>query len=75
MVFNTSSAPYLLNRCTNDFSQGALEKVGETKTFDISYGRSGVVGKNGVEFLFNIGDVYLMIKQLNLLKELTHYLL
>jgi hypothetical protein len=60
MVFNTStSAPYLLNKCTNDFSQGFLAKVGETNTIDISYGRSGVVEKNGIEFLFNTGDVLL----------------
>jgi len=58
MVFNTStSAPYLLNKCTNNFTQGALAKVGETETIDISYGRSGVVEKNGIEFLFSIGDV------------------
>lgn len=60
MVFNTStSAPYLLNRCTNDFSQGALEKVVEGQLSEITFGRSGVVEKNGVEFLFNIGDVLL----------------
>lgn len=57
MVFNTSTpAPYLLNKCTNSFP---LNKVGETKTVDISYGRSGVVEKNGIEFLFNTGDVLL----------------
>jgi hypothetical protein len=60
MVFNTlTSAPYQLNKCTNNFTQGALAKVGETNTIDISYGRSGVVEKNGIEFLFNIGDVLL----------------
>jgi hypothetical protein len=60
MVFNNStSAPYLLNKCTNDFSEEFLEKVGETETNSISYGRSGIVEKDGVEFLFNIGDVSL----------------
>jgi hypothetical protein len=60
MVFNTStSAPYLLNKCTNDFSQELLAKTGETESINISYGRSGVVEKSGVEFLFNIGDVLL----------------
>jgi len=57
MVFNTqTSAPYLLNKCTNSFP---LNKVGKTETVDISYGRSGVVEKNGIEFLFSIGDVLL----------------
>ena len=60
MVFNTStSPPYLLNKCTNDFSEVPLAKIGETETIDISYGRSGVVEKSGVEFLFNVGDVWL----------------
>ncbi|MCZ7609354.1 MAG: hypothetical protein M5U17_04250 [Ignavibacterium sp.] len=60
MVFNTStSAPYLLNKCTNNFLQVPLQKPGETETIGISYGRSGVVEKNNVEFLFNIGDVLL----------------
>ena len=59
MVFNTkTSAPYLLNKCTDNFYQGGgLEKVGETELTGISYGRSGVVEKNNIEFLFNIGDV------------------
>ena len=61
MVFNTkTSAPYLLNKCTDNFYQGGgLEKIGETETVGISYGRSGVVEKNNIEFLFNIGDVQL----------------
>ncbi len=57
MVFNTqTSAPFLLNKCTDSFP---LNKVGKTETVDISYGRSGVVEKNGIEFLFSIGDVLL----------------
>ena len=60
MVFNTSTAaPYLLNKCTNNFVQGGLSKIGETEIAEISYGRAGVVEKNGMEFLFNIGDVSL----------------
>src|SRR5690606_25744702 len=58
MVFNTTtSAPYLLNRCNNDFSLEFLMK--ENTDVFISYGRSGVVEKEGIEFLFNIGDVKL----------------
>ncbi len=61
MVFNNStSAPYLLNRCTNDFTYiPDFGKISETEVVDISYGRTGVVGKNGLEFVFNIGDVLL----------------
>ncbi len=56
MVFNTStSAPYLLNRCNNDFNIELLQKEATEQL--ISYGRSGVVEKDGIEFLFNIGDV------------------
>ena len=70
MVFNNStSAPYLLNKCTNDFSQELLEKVGETETNSISYGRSGIVEKAGVEFLFNIGDVSLDGQTVNFIER------
>ena len=59
-VFNTTtSAPYLLNKCTNDFSQEILSKLNSNGSIDLTYGRSGVIGKNGIEFLFNIGDVLL----------------
>ncbi len=58
MVFNTStSAPYLLNKCTNDFSLQSLAKSNEDETIDLSYGRSGVIEKEGIEFLFNVGDI------------------
>ena len=58
MVFDTNTEkPYLLNKCTNDFSLPFLAKKNDDKTVEISYGRSGDVGKNGIEFLFNVGDV------------------
>ena len=62
MVFNKSTnAPYFLNRCTNDFTYipDGLGKITEDGVVDISYGRSGIVEKNGIEFVFNIGDVLL----------------
>jgi len=59
-VFNAlTSAPYLINNCTNDFSVEFLEKINSNGSIDLTYGRSGVIGKNGIEFLFNIGDVLL----------------
>lgn len=60
VAFNTSTEePFLLTRCTNDFSQSPLEKQGQTQLIGISYGRSGIVSKYAIEFLFNIGDVIL----------------
>ena len=59
-VFNTlTSAPYLINNCTNDFSVEFLDKINSNGSIDLTYGRAGVIGKNGIEFLFNIGDVLL----------------
>jgi hypothetical protein len=59
-VFNTlTTAPYLINNCTNDFSVEFLEKINSNGSIDLTYGRAGVIGKNGIEFLFNIGDVLL----------------
>jgi hypothetical protein len=62
MVFNKSTnAPYFLNRCTNDFTYipDGFGKLTASGTIDISYGRSGIIEKNGIEFVFNIGDVLL----------------
>jgi hypothetical protein len=62
MVFNKSTnVPYFLNRCTNDFTYipDGFEKLTASGTIDISYGRSGIIEKNGIEFVFNIGDVLL----------------
>ena len=62
MVFDKSTnAPYFLNRCTDDFTYipDELGKISEAGIIDIGYGRSGIVEKNGVEFVFNIGDVLL----------------
>ncbi len=67
MVFNTqTSAPYLLNKCTDSFP---LNKVAKTETIDISYGRSGVVEKNGIEFLFSIGDILLDGQAINFVER------
>jgi hypothetical protein len=63
MVLNRSQLPYLIDRCTNNFNLacdgggggGDLGKI--TSSNEFTYGRSGVVLKNGIEFVFNIGDV------------------
>jgi len=61
-VFSTSSTPYFLSLLTTAFdaifhpdNEGAMGKISDD--IELSYGREGVVNKNGVEFLFNIGDV------------------
>ena len=57
VVFNSStSAPYLLTECTNNFSQ-QLEKGNELLNSKISYGRSGILALGDLEFFFSIGDV------------------
>jgi len=62
MVFDKSTnAPYLINKCTNDFTYipDGFGKITEAGVIDISYGRSGIIEKNGIGFVFNIGDVLL----------------
>ncbi len=62
MVFDKSTnAPYMLNWCTNDFTYipDGMGKISESGIVDISFGRSGIVEKNSIEFVFNIGDVLL----------------
>ncbi len=58
MVFNNGTTiPYLIHQCTNDFSGGLLEKTGIITENGISYGRTGSLVKNGIEFIFNVGDI------------------
>ena len=58
-VFSITNIPYMLSLSTTNFNQqfggGGITKVGEL--IELSYGREGVIYKNGVEFLFNIGDI------------------
>jgi hypothetical protein len=59
-VFTITQLPYMLSLVTTDFNQqfvegGGINKVGDV--IELSYGREGVIYKNGVEFLFNIGDI------------------
>ena len=51
-VFKTSTGtPYLINKCTNDFSEVGLGKGNGDQIVNISYGRSGVIVKNTLESL------------------------
>ena len=55
MVFNTASLPYPINRSTTSFT--SLSKIASDTT--VTYGRTGVVGKQGMEFLFCVEDILL----------------
>ncbi|HSW54763.1 MAG TPA: T9SS type A sorting domain-containing protein [Ignavibacteriaceae bacterium] len=63
MVFNNNTLPYYFIKSTTNFSYtpppqggGGLNKITETDTI-LTYGRSGIVDINGIEFVFNIGDI------------------
>jgi hypothetical protein len=62
MVFNNQTIPRYFIKSTTNFSAecaggGELNKITFSDSI-ISYGRSGIVSKNRVEFVFNTGDVF-----------------
>ncbi len=68
MVYKTySTAPYEILKSSTSFSAqqtsqgtGALAKDNSTDEItEITYGRSGVISKNGVEFVFAVGNITL----------------
>lgn len=61
VVLSTNSTPYDLPILTTDFNQSFNSGGGTGKVslnIDLGYGREGIVSKNGVEFLFDVGDVF-----------------
>ncbi len=65
-VFNNNgNPPYAIVRANNDFNTDVackreLRKTGnEDDDFEISFGRSGIIVKNDLQFVFNIGDILL----------------
>ena len=63
MVFNNIAIPYYFLQSTTDFSVnddeedgGSFNKITDSDTI-VTFGRSGVVDINGIEFAFNIGDI------------------
>lgn len=62
MVFNDQTLPYSFTFANDNFSQEILPPGnGKIKADDIqlTFGRSGIIGKNEVQFVFNIGDIIL----------------
>ena len=56
MVFNTAALPYPINRSTTDFTT-TIPKL--TTGDEVSYGRTGVISKQDVEFVFTVEDILL----------------
>jgi len=60
MMFNSEQLPYYFLKSNADFTVedqgGGIGKTNEAE--ELTYGRSGIVSKNRVEFVFNIGDVF-----------------
>lgn len=64
MVFRNTSVPYYFLKSTTDFSVNDEEeedgsgfsKITDTDTI-VTFGRCGFAGINGIEFVFNIGDI------------------
>ena len=59
-VLSTSSTPYDMALTTTAYDQEFSSGEGTNKIsdyIDIAYGREGVIAKNGIEFLFDIGDI------------------
>jgi hypothetical protein len=61
MVFNKQTLPFYFIKSTTNFSAeypgGGINKITLSDSV-ITYGRSGIVSKQGVEFVFNTGDVF-----------------
>jgi hypothetical protein len=62
MVFNANSLPYYFTKSTTNFSytppaeDDKLSKITDSDTL-LTFGRSGISDINGIEFIFNIGDI------------------
>jgi hypothetical protein len=56
-AFNTQGLPYSIDRATTVFGGGSAAKIANTDK--PTFGRTGVVYKNGMEFVFFLGDIML----------------
>ena len=55
IVFNDNQQPYYFKKSTTNFDE--LGKVSSLPDTAITFGRAGIVNINGVDFVFNTGDV------------------
>ena len=62
IVFDKSGSPYLVNRATTDFSAG-MSKISADD--EVTYGRTGIVYKDKLEFVFSVEDVILNDKKID----------
>src|SRR5690606_22794254 len=55
------TTPFNFKLATSDFSQNFDIEVDKITTDGnyLTYGRTGITGKNGVQFIFNVGDIIL----------------
>ena len=56
-AFNTEGLPYSIDRVTTVFGGGSAAKIANIG--EPTFGRTGVVYKNGMEFVFFLGDIML----------------
>lgn len=63
VVFNTNQTPYYFTKTTTDFSivlpgeDDGPQKITNLEDSVITFGRAGIVNINGVEIVFNTGDI------------------
>ena len=55
IVFNDNQLPYYFTKTTTNFND--LGKISSLSDTTITFGRAGIVNVNGVDFVFNTGDV------------------
>ncbi|HEX9740996.1 MAG TPA: hypothetical protein VGA29_09475, partial [Ignavibacteriaceae bacterium] len=59
MVYNIETTPYFFTKTTTDFcGLCGISKITEDDN-SLTFGRTGIVGKNDVQFVFNVGDIIL----------------
>ncbi|MDP3830581.1 MAG: hypothetical protein Q8Q47_04880, partial [Ignavibacteriaceae bacterium] len=59
IVFNSSQLPYYFTKTTTEFTEIPLrlDKIANLTDTVVTYGRAGIASINGLDFVFNTGDV------------------
>ena len=59
MVFNTESTPFYFKQASTNFCYNCdMQKITASED-GLTFGRTGIVGKGDVQFVFNVGDIIL----------------